>query len=98
MKTVAAVVLWSAAAAHADDAFNRRMEELRNAAMAERKKLGLDDQKARASYPTPEVTWNSDAPGAIQKVCPGKTVELRGPGGQRIVVRLDRVDAVALYP
>ncbi|WP_374434735.1 hypothetical protein [Inhella sp.] len=36
--------------------------------------------------------------GAVVKLEPGKTVELRGPGGQRIVVRLDRVDAVALYP
>lgn len=36
--------------------------------------------------------------GAVVKLEPGKTVELRGPGGQRIVVRLDRVDAAALYP
>ncbi|MFO1250154.1 MAG: hypothetical protein U1E77_03180 [Inhella sp.] len=36
--------------------------------------------------------------GAVVKLEPGKTVELRGPGGQRVVVRLDRVDAVALYP
>jgi len=36
--------------------------------------------------------------GAVVKLEAGKTVELRGPGGQRIVVRMDRVDAVALYP
>ena len=35
--------------------------------------------------------------GAVVKVEPGKFVELRGPAGQRIVVRLERIDAVAWY-
>ena len=35
--------------------------------------------------------------GAVLKLEPGKFVELRGPAGQRIVVRLERIDAVAWY-
>jgi hypothetical protein len=35
--------------------------------------------------------------GAVVKLEPGKFVELRGPAGQRIVVRLERIDAVAWY-
>jgi hypothetical protein len=58
----------------ADDT-DKRMDEFRKAALAERKKLGLDKDaaKLKAAYPTPEVQFKGPGAQSCAVVCPGKT-------------------------
>jgi hypothetical protein len=80
-----------------------KLDAFRSAALAERKKLGLDkDQKALfAKYPTPEVTFAAaGGGGAVGEVvlCPDETkvITLAGklPTGAFVSVRSDAVEIV----
>ncbi len=76
-----------AVTAHASD-WGKRSEEFRRAAMAERKKLGLDkdEAKLRAEYPTPELKFAAGAKCLV--LCPGeaKVVKLEGRFGEKGLV------------
>lgn len=62
----------------ADDTDKRR-DEFRKAALAERKKLGLDKDaaKLKAAYPTPEVQFKGEGPQSCAVVCAGKTAQVQ---------------------
>ncbi len=70
MRIVAAVVL-VASLAHAEP-WEQRVNAFRAKATAERKRLGLDAEKAKKAYPTPEVRFGV-APNASVVACPGET-------------------------
>lgn len=99
---VALLLALTCASSAAAQAWNKKLNDFRTAAYAERKKLGLDrDAKALfAKYPTPEVTFSVVGTGSAGAgvLCPGETLTLKVDGalqpGTLVVVQSDDVEVV----
>lgn len=107
MRSLALTLVVLTAMPAAADAWNQRLDAYRQAAFAERKKLGLDrDAKALfKKYPTPEVTFGEGGGAGVTVVlCPGETKDVTVSGkllpGSLVGVRSDAVEIVkeALTP
>ena len=88
------IVLIAALAIFATATYKERRNQLQAEAEAQRKKLGLDDQKLYARYPTPEITFE----GEPTKLSCGETGTLRlaakVPAGTAFLLNDDDVQVV----
>jgi hypothetical protein len=93
-----AVALLAAAAARAvQSGYRQRLEALQAEAEAQRKKLGLDADRAKlyAQYPTPEVTFESDLTPVGCGQSAQVTIEGRFSKRTAFVIRRDDVQALS---